>query len=248
MGENCGISSTIDLRSGDVLSIVGAGGKTTTMYRICKELRAQGFRVISTTTTAIQRPTATQSPRLLITNDTANPTAAIAAELDEHQHVTVVGRTRRADKFEGVTTAAIAAFRELADVVVIEADGARHAAIKAPAEHEPAVPECTTVFLSVAGLHALGCPLGDVCHRAELAALLTCQSVAAVVTGETVARLLLSPEGGLRGIPPEARAWAVLTHLGAENGKEAHDIARVLRPSRYQGILGLSHDSVALLT
>nr|MDQ3328950.1 selenium cofactor biosynthesis protein YqeC [Chloroflexota bacterium] len=127
---NHGISSTLGLQAGDLVSIVGAGGKTTTMYRICNDVRAQGLRVISTTTTAIQRPTPAQSPLLLITNDIRDSLTAIVAGLDEYQHITVVGETKRADKFEGVNATAILAFRDLADVVVAEADGARHAAIK----------------------------------------------------------------------------------------------------------------------
>ena len=236
------ISSILGLRSGDVVSIVGAGGKTTTMYRICAELSVRKLRVISTTTTAIQRPTSKQSPSLLIASDNPDQVATIAKGLETHGHVTVVGKTRRTDKFEGLNAAQIAAFRDLADVVVIEADGARHAAIKAPAEHEPAVPAFTTVCLSVSGLHALGRPLGDVCHRAERAAVLTDDSIATPVSGTTIARLLASQDGGLRGLPVTAAAWAVLTHLQDENLAVAREISRALQHTRYRGILGLSHD------
>ncbi len=242
MVENDSISSMLGLRSGDVVSIVGAGGKTTTMYRICTELRAGGLRVISTTTTAIQRPTSQQSPLLLISSAIPDPIAAIAAGLDAHGHITVVGKTRRADKFEGVSAAQIAAFRNLADIVVIEADGARHAAIKAPAEHEPAVPTFTTMCLSVSGLHALGRPLGEVCHRAERAAVLTGASLAAPVSGTTIAHLLASHDGGLRGLPVTGDAWAVLTHLQDENLALARDIGRALQHTRYRGTVGLSRD------
>ncbi len=245
--ENNSISSMLGLRSGDVVSIVGAGGKTTTMYRSCAELRARGLRVISTTTTAIQRPTSQQSPLLLIASDTPDLTAAIAKGLEAHGHVTVVGKARRADKFEGVSAARIATFRDLADVVVIEADGARHAAIKVPAEHEPAVPTCTTVCLSVSGLHALGRPLGEVCHRSERAAVLTGESMATPVSGMTIARLLASHDGGLRGVPMTADAWAVLTHLQDDDLAVARDTARALQHTRYRGIVGLSRDKVVRL-
>ena len=36
---------------GEVVSLVGAGGKTTTMFRLSDELASDGWKVISTTTT-----------------------------------------------------------------------------------------------------------------------------------------------------------------------------------------------------
>ena len=44
------------VRKGEVISFVGAGGKTTAMYRLGHELADQGWRVITTTTTMIRPP------------------------------------------------------------------------------------------------------------------------------------------------------------------------------------------------
>ena len=42
---------------GEMISLIGAGGKTTTMFRLAKEMRDQGCKVLVTTTTQILKPT-----------------------------------------------------------------------------------------------------------------------------------------------------------------------------------------------
>lgn len=234
------LSSVLTVVKGDVISIVGAGGKTTTMYRLCHELVVQGLRVVSTTTTAFQRPTARQSPLLLLAENVSDLASAVQETLAAHRHVSVASRARRADKVEGVDCSVVSVLREIADVVVIEADGARHARIKAPADHEPVVPEFTTIFLTIAGLHALGHPLRDVCHRPDRAASLCHQAEESPVTPDTMSRILGSRNGGLKGRPPHGRAWALLTHLTASNEQDAMEIARSLPARDYDGAVALS--------
>lgn len=240
MDDEQALSSVLTVVKGDVISIVGAGGKTTTMYRLCHELVVQGLRVVSTTTTAFQPPTARQSPLLLLAEDVSDLASAVQEALAVHRHVSVASRARRADKVEGVDFSVVSVLRELADVVVIEADGARHARIKAPADHEPVVPESTTLFLTVAGLHALGHPLREVCHRPYQAASLCHQAQESAVTWNTLSRLLGSHNGGLKGRPPNARAWALLTHLTGSNEQDAEEIAQSLPARDYEGVVALS--------
>ncbi len=53
------------LESGGVIAIVGAGGKTSLMFRIAHELAADGESVL-TTTTRILPPTRAQCPRVIL--------------------------------------------------------------------------------------------------------------------------------------------------------------------------------------
>ncbi|MFA9421857.1 MAG: hypothetical protein ACERLB_17060, partial [Gammaproteobacteria bacterium] len=53
------------------------------------------------------------------------------------------------------------------DWVVVEADGSRMLPVKAPAEHEPVVPEETSLFVSVVGIDALDDSIERVAHRPE---------------------------------------------------------------------------------
>ena len=47
---------------GDIVAIVGAGGKTSTMFALSRALTAAGRRVLTTKSTIIYRPTMAQSP------------------------------------------------------------------------------------------------------------------------------------------------------------------------------------------
>ena len=50
------LSRVTGIKKGDVVSLVGGGGKTATMYLLAHELAGQGRRVIVTTTTNIMPP------------------------------------------------------------------------------------------------------------------------------------------------------------------------------------------------
>lgn len=232
------LSEILHIGTGNLVSIVGAGGKTTTMYRLCHELAARGLRVISTTTTVIQRPTPRQSPLLILEAEAPDLLLAAREALGNHGHITVAGEAWRVDKLKGVSAGTAARLLSVADAVITEADGARHNRIKAPAEHEPVVPAETTHFLSVAGLHALGHPLVEVCHRPELAAAIAEQPLDSTVTVETLARLLGCASGGLKGRPEGAAAWALLTHLTDGTVEAARAVA--CRLQGYTGVIALS--------
>lgn len=46
----------------------------------------------------------------------------------------------------------------VADVILVEADGARHCALKAPAAHEPCIPRGSNTVIALTGAAPLGCP------------------------------------------------------------------------------------------
>ena len=53
---------SLDLRAREVISLVGAGGKTTLMFRLAKELVLTGEKVVTTTTTKILEPSSEETP------------------------------------------------------------------------------------------------------------------------------------------------------------------------------------------
>jgi molybdenum cofactor cytidylyltransferase len=95
--------------------------------------------------------------------------------------------------------------------LLVEADGARRLPVKAPGEHEPALPPFAEVVVVVAGLSALGKPLtAEWVHRPERFAELTGQQPGSVITPGSLTRVLLDPQGGLKNIPPGARRLVLL--------------------------------------
>jgi molybdenum cofactor cytidylyltransferase len=114
--------------------------------------------------------------------------------------------------------------------LLIEADGSRRRPLKAPASHEPAIPDWVSTVGVVAGLSGLGRPLdAEWVHRPGQFARLSGLDLGSPVTVEGLARLLAHPQGGLKAIPTGARRVALLNQAGTpELQAVAHRLARTL--------------------
>jgi len=195
----------------DIVAFVGGGGKTSAMFRLAEELVEQGEGVITTTTTRIF---AAQT-RLAPVHVQTLPDLLTACA--QHPHVLLTGDVDPAEgKAFGIDPAVVQSLRDQLPyrAILIEADGSRMRPFKAPADHEPVLPDCTTLVVVVVGIDALGLPLtAKYIHRPE--------QVAAIWPGETVtpqmvARVLVHPLGGRKGVPVGARVVALLNKVETE--------------------------------
>src|SRR5260370_12665747 len=90
-----------------------------------------------------------------------------------------------------------------ASAVIVEADGARHRMIKAPAEHEPVIPTHTNIALLMMSAGAINRPLSaEVPHRPERVASVVDMNLGEILTPLRIARLVTSDQGALNHIPP----------------------------------------------
>ena len=78
----------------------------------------------------------------------------------------------------------------IADYVLVEADGAKKLPLKAHAEHEPVIPACANRVVHVVGIDGVGAPISQACHRPELYARLAGVSADDAVTPEVAAAVL----------------------------------------------------------
>jgi len=101
----------------------------------------------------------------------------------------------------------------LCDVVLVEADGARHRPFKAPANFEPMLPDKTTTVLAVIGADALGRVIADQCHRPLRVAAVAGCSPYERLTPARAATVLTSPPGSFKGCPTQARKVVVITKV-----------------------------------
>lgn len=193
----------------EVIALVGAGGKTTLMFRLADELAAAGRRVITTTTTHICAEQMARAPLALTGQDAALLLAQLPEALSRCAHVLMADGTRvEQEKVRGVTPHFVdrLAGHEAVDAVIVEADGSRRRSFKAPAAHEPVIPATATLVVSVVGLDVLGKPLtAEHVHRPEIVADLAGVPAGAAVTPELVATILAHPLAGGRGVPAAAR-------------------------------------------
>lgn len=180
---------------GDVVAVAGAGGKTTLVYHVAAEARAAGLRVLVTTTTHMGTlDEATTGPVVVEADGDAE--AAIGQALSRGGLATLIGRRVRADKLEGVTPERVDALARRADLVLVEADGARGRSLKTPAEHEPVVPRSATRLVVVAALDALGQPLAESrVHRLDRVAAAAGRAPGSPIDEDVVVAALCDPAG-----------------------------------------------------
>ena len=114
-------------KTGGVISLVGAGGKTTLMFRMARELSAAAETVLTTTTTRICRPEAAQSAHVVVAARPSAALPALARSLRQARHVTAAaGCIPEGDKLAGYPPESVDAFRAagLFRWILVEADGA----------------------------------------------------------------------------------------------------------------------------
>ncbi len=194
----------------ELVAIVGAGGKTTILHTLGRELAGEGHKVVLTTTTRMA-PDQVTGPVCWSTD----PSTVEAAFVPGAPLFVLSGRD--AGKVAGLTPAAVDRLFSTArvDHLVVEADGARTMSIKAPAAHEPVIPPASTTVVVVMGADALGRPFGEVAHRIERITALTGLTADDTVTPERAAAILLHREGGLKSVPPQARVVVAITKVTA---------------------------------
>jgi probable selenium-dependent hydroxylase accessory protein YqeC len=200
-----GLVDALSVGEGDVVSLVGAGGKTTVLYALATDLRKRGLSVVLTSTTNMQLPvTAATTPPLVVVDDEENWLTTVKARLARYGSVTVIQRRIRDDKLEGVDPVMIDPLRSLADCVVIEADGARGRSLKAPARHEPVIAEETTLTIILVGLDVLDQRLDeDQVHRLEVVTSLSGTAPGMEVTEGVIAAAVI--KGYLPKVPKGSR-------------------------------------------
>lgn len=217
------LAEALGVDAGDVVAFIGAGGKTTAMFRVAGDLAARGLRVIVTTTTKIFPPEPSDI-ELIVEEGSGDALASgVTAALGRRHVVVVVARKLPDGKLQGVHLEDIGTLRRISNVtaVLVEADGSARKPFKAPAEHEPVIPRETTLLVAVVGAEALNQPLSvELVHRPERAAEQAGITMGDRVTPHVAARIIFG-QGNLRGRPAGARLAALITQVTTAARREA---------------------------
>jgi molybdenum cofactor cytidylyltransferase len=207
------------------VAFTGAGGKSTALFQLAREL----------------------SPTVVVTATTHLGAWQISAAdyhltpkyLDFPEDMPSQGVILITDEFENDRTRPISPemLEWLYDKsknenlsLLIEADGSRQKPLKAPAEHEPPIPGFVDTVIVVAGLSGLGKPLDDkYVHRVDIFAQLGGLKIGQTVTPDSITRVLSHSQGGLKNIPAGARRIAFLNQadtpeLRSIGGKMAREL------------------------
>ena len=212
------LAAQVGLGERELVGIVGAGGKSTLLLGLGRELASAGESVVMTTTTKMG---ADQLPSWAVACRSVGEVAE------------ALGFGRPVFLLEDVDTSKIVgAPAELVDkvfaqmdagYVLAEADGAAGRLVKAPAEHEPVIPATTTLVIIVVGLRAVGRPIWEVSHRPQrVAALLVCD-VDHVLEAADLAAVVAHPQGGMWHVPETARVVVALTGADGPAASEVQE-------------------------
>lgn len=211
---------TPNARGGKTIAFVGAGGKTTAMFQLARELQSKNVnRKTTIVITATTHLGVWQIP--LADHHLVAETPEDIGGLSEG--VILITGPFEAERTQPVNPDVLFWLREITQnketPMLIEADGSRQKPLKAPDAHEPPIPDFVGMVIMVAGLSGLGKPITDeFVFRAErfrkiyesanrrIGASVSRE----IVTAEMLTRILTHPQGGLKNIPPHARRIALL--------------------------------------
>lgn len=236
---------SLRLNRGGVISIVGAGGKTALMYRLARELTSRGDRVLTTTTTKIRRPTPRQSSWVMVCESVEQLLRQARILLRHSLHLTagrqVLHFQHKLKGFDPRTIDQIwqsGVFRW----IIVEADGAAGKPLKAPAAHEPVIPDSTHWTIAVVGLTVVDKPLSAKwVFRPQFVSALSGLAMDAPISVSAIAKMCLEKNGMLKNAPTQARKFIFLnqadSHRRLASGKQIGQLLAVYGRASLNGVL-----------
>ena len=180
-----------------IICLVGGGGKTTIMYELARYYASHGQKVLVLTSTHIMQPGYCY----------AADVAAVQALWDEGRYAVIGTLEAGSGKLTAPSVELYTQLRRQTDIILCEADGAKHLPCKVPAAHEPVIlPDCDIV-LAVCGADAMGKRLQEVCFRWQVGAAwlagdcINMQELAEMfVDTERLARLMTDERGARKNV------------------------------------------------
>ncbi|MCX6080914.1 MAG: selenium cofactor biosynthesis protein YqeC [Chloroflexi bacterium] len=223
------LSQALRVTKSQAVAFVGAGGKTSAMFRVAGQF-APALVTCSTHLGAWQAGLA--DSHLIWESD--GPMPEMESQLGRGITLVTGALDLETQRYRGLSAPQLEKLRQLAGYhdlpLLIEADGSRQKALKAPGEYEPVIPSFVDVVVVVAGLTGLGQALSaEVVHRPQIFASLAEIKAGEIITPLALAKVLSHADGGLKNIPSQARRLVLLNQADtAELQSQANEISQLL--------------------
>jgi len=234
------LTEALGVEAREVISLVGAGGKTTLMFRLARELTLRGKKVVTTTTTKILEPASGEGGSLFVDSDEERIKDFVRDHLGQYHPITIARERLESGKLKGVSASLIDELCHSLDinVVIVEADGAAGRPVKAPREHEPVIPTSTTLTVAILGVDGLGMKLTEKdVFQPERISKITGVTMGERLTDEAMAILVTHREGIFRGTPSSSRIVAFLNKVDIPGGiPKARGIAYKILDKKHKQI------------
>ncbi len=157
-----------------VISVIGAGGKTSLVHALAAFFRMDGKTVLVTTAAHMKKEEGVLFSEKEILSSLSSYGYAFAGTPDPENE----------NKITGLQEEILERMRFFFDIIIFEADGARGLPFKAPYEWEPPVPAFSDIVYLVMGMDAAGHRIKDVCYNPEGVAASLCVNEETVLTEE----------------------------------------------------------------
>lgn len=204
-----------------LITLTGAGGKTSLSNWVESFLRANKKRVITTTTTKILPP---KRGHIVLQADGPGFFNRVRTAFAAISGVTIASDYDPASgKLLGVSRETISALlgAELADVILVEGDGAARKPLKAPAEHEPVIPVESELCIGVMGIDAVYRTMSEACvHRSELFSSISGAAQGDVIRPRHLIKLAESNLGLFKGVSERCSKAVFLNKTDSPGGIE----------------------------
>ncbi len=226
------------------VAFVGAGGKSSAIFNLAKELPTP---VIVTATTHLGKWQTSLADSHIISNDSD---AKVQFNSDPDGIILITGEIEgdRTKPINNDLLVWLNSFcRARAIPLLIEADGSRQKPLKAWADHEPPIPSFVDHVVQVVGMNGLGKNLSsESVHRAEMFSELSSLKIGETITSEAVTQVLIHKNGGLKNIPSKARRSVLLNQADTpEMQSVAHTLTDALLPHFHSVVIAsLENDTV----
>lgn len=210
------LKRALRVQPGESIAFVGSGGKTTALFALARQLDNP---VIATTTTHFSQDQLGLADNLIHSSNFSNIqnfTGLIKPGIS-----LLIGGQVADERVSGVPEKLLGEINQYSKAqgfnLLIEADGSRRRPLKAPAAHEPAIPHFVDQVIVAIGLSGLGKPLtSDYVHRPEKFSAIAGLEGGAEITLVALSQVLKSDQGGLKGIPQNARKVCLVNQADDE--------------------------------
>jgi probable selenium-dependent hydroxylase accessory protein YqeC len=240
------LRDALGVTRGEMAALIGAGDKTTTMFRLAKELHDQGWKILITTTTQLVKPTKPHIDRLFLVDELqalVDACAGIAAPV-------VIGAAcgvSQEGKLLGMPVTWLDRLNQdqAFDAILVQADGATRSLLKIPSEGEPLIPQSCQTTLWIVAVKVLGKSFTDdwVAHSTKARDLLGLPANA-YVSEDILIQLLEHQDGCLKGIPAASRKVALINR--ADSPAEmtaAQELGKKLQTQGFERVVITSYAS-----
>ena len=206
-----------------MVSIIGGGGKTTTLKKLAKEMKERGLHRVLMTSTNMFYPKETVYSRL--SNE-------LEVALRGNESVWVGNRVEKHDRIklsmvdEDVLDYLTEERFKVPFAILNEADGAKCRPVKVPRDYEPVIPEATDVVVAVVGMDALDRPIHEVAARPEDMARFLEKGLGELITSDDLVKIVLSENGYRKDVKPGTEFQVILNKVdNPEMLEKAKDLA-----------------------